>query len=177
MQARYHAISGGVAASLLIPVLGVNSIFFFASSILIDGDHYLDYVYRNGFKDFSVRRMFAFHEHLFKKASVRNLLALNIMHTVEFLLLMHAASVITDWVWLKAALWGILFHMAFDLIYLYIKGRFIHRSFSVVDYLVRWNRRKRQGLNPELPYQSALKAISVRPVVSEDEGVEAEREH
>lgn len=169
MQARYHAISGGITASLLIPVLGVNSIAFFASSVLIDGDHYLDYVCRNGFSDFSIRRMFAFHRYLFEKAPVNELLGLNVMHTVEFLLLVYVATMITGWLWLKAALWGMLFHVAIDLVYLYINGRLFSRALSIVEYIIRWNDRKRRGLNPELPYQSALEAVSGKSASFEDE--------
>lgn len=160
MKAQYHALSGGIAASMLIPILGPYSTVFFASSVLIDGDHYLDYLYRNRFKDFSVKRMFAFNEYLFKKVPVPDLFGLNIMHTAESLLLMYVASALTDWIWLKAALWGMLFHMLMDFIFLYFKGRLFTRAFTVIDYVIRWNRRKRQGLHPELPYTSALQAMS-----------------
>ncbi len=162
MKAQYHVLSGGIAASLLIPVLGVNSAVFFASSILIDGDHYIDYVFRNGFKDFSVKRMFTFHDRLFDVGGRKNFLGLNIFHTVEFLLLEYAASTLTDWMWLRAALWGILFHMAVDLIYLYRLGRLFRRALSVFEYIVRWRRMKRRGLQPEQPYHLALQQMSLR---------------
>ena len=161
MKLQYHAISGSVAASLLIPVLGANSIVFLASSVLIDGDHYLDYLCRNGFRDFSLRRMFTFHELLQEKGQERNLLGLNIIHTVEFILLLYAVSTLTGWIWLKAVLWGVLFHMVFDLIHLYRRGMLFRRALSIVEYAIRWQRMKHQGLHPELPYQSVLKAMSV----------------
>jgi len=173
MKSQYHALSGGIAASLLIPVLGVNSIVFLAASVLVDGDHYLDYLYRNGFKDLSLKRMFTFHELLHEKGQERNLLGLNVMHTVEFTLLLYAASALTGWIWLKAVLWGILFHMVFDLIYLYRQGMLFRRALSIVEYAIRWRRMKRQGLHPELPYHSVLKAMSAGSGASEDEAGEA----
>jgi hypothetical protein len=163
MKAKYHALSGGIAASLLIPVLGPYSAVFFASTVLVDSDHYLDYLYRNGFKDFSIKRMFTFHELIFNKANEKDFLGLNIGHTVEWLLLVYGASAITGWLWLQAALWGMLFHMLIDLIYLYRLKRVTHRALSVIEYIIRWNRMKRRGMHPELPYNTTLQAMSVFP--------------
>ena len=161
MKVQYHVLSGGIVASLLIPVLGPNSAIFWASSVLVDGDHYLDYLYRNGFGDFSVKRMFTFHELLFKRGQEHDFLGLNIMHTVEFLLLLYVASALTDWIWLKAVLWGMLFHLVTDLIYLYYRGRLFRRALSIIEYVIRWQWMKRHGLHPELPYQSTLEAMSL----------------
>jgi len=175
MKPQYHALSGGIPAFLLIPVLGVNSAIFWAFSVLIDGDHYLDYLYRNGFKDFSIKRMFTFHEMLFTKGREQNFLGLNIMHTVEFLLLLYTASVLTGWMWLKAILWGALFHVVVDLVYLYRQGRLFRRALSIVEYVIRWKYMKRQGLRPELPYHSTLEAMSVGSQFSKDEVREAKQ--
>ena len=176
MKAEYHILSGGIAASLLIPVLGVNSAVFWASSVLIDGDHYLDYLYRNGFKDFSIRRMFTFHKLLFEEEENQNFLGLSVMHTVEFLLGVYAVSALTGWVWLKAALWGMLFHMAIDLVYLYRQGRLFERALSIIEYVIRWKRMRRRGLHPEQPYQSALQAMFVLSDPPEDKDGQANQQ-
>ena len=84
MKVEYHVVAGGVASAALIPVLGVNSAAFLTASVLIDVDHYLDYVYRNNFTDFSIKRMFAFHDFLEEKASEIPFVVLSVMHTVEF---------------------------------------------------------------------------------------------
>jgi len=160
MKAQYHALSAGIAAPMLIPVLGPYSAVFFASSVLIDGDHYLDYLYRNGFKDFSVKRMFTFHKKLYENWKGKTFLGLNIGHTAEWLLLVYGAYAITDWMWLKAALWGMLFHMVFDLIYGYQRKGLRRRALSIIEYIIRWNRMKRRGLHPELPYTSTLRVMS-----------------
>ncbi len=176
MKVEYHVVAGGVASAALIPVLGVNSAAFFASSVLIDFDHYLDYVYRSNFTDFSVKRMFAFHEFLYEKTSDTVFLGLSVMHTVEFLLLVYAVAALTGVAAIEAILWGLLFHMVLDLVYLYRQGRLFRRAFSIVEYVIRWNRLKRHGLHPELPYDLALNAVSVisEPLGSDEDGEAAQ---
>jgi len=159
VKAQHHIVSGGIASLLLIPLLGVNSMIFWASSVLIDADHYLDYLYRNRFTDFSLRRMFTFHKYLLEKDKEPNFLGLDIMHTVEFLSLLGVVVALTGLAWLAALLWGTLFHMALDLIYLYRRGAIFCRALSVIEYAIRWNRLKLQGLQPEAVYQSILKAM------------------
>ena len=115
--------------------------------------------------------MFTFHELLFGKADKPDFLALNVSHTLEFILLVYVAGAVTGWMWLQAVLWGILFHMVFDLMYLYRQGRLFRRALSIIEYVIRWRRMKRQGLRPELPYHSVLKAMSVIPGSSNDSEV------
>jgi len=169
MKAEHHAISGGIAASLLIPFLGVNSITFWVASVLIDGDHYVDYLYRNRFKDFSVRRMFTFHDLLSIEFIKQGSLGLNLMHTVEFLLAVFVFYVFTGWVWVLAVLGGMLFHIITDIIYMYRRGIVFKRAFSIIEYVIRWRRMKRQGLHPERPYNTALEAMSIIRRPSDDE--------
>ncbi len=165
MKARYHAMTGAVAASALIPVLGVNSAVFWVASILIDGDHYIDYVYRCRFRDFSIKRMFRFHELLFKEVKARHFLSLNLLHTVEVLIFLYIAGEITSWLWLQAIFWGMLFHVATDLVYMYVKGSLFRRALSIVEYAVRWDNIKRHGCRPEEIYSSVLAqlAVTVKP--------------
>lgn len=159
MEAKYHTLAGGIASAALVPELGVYSAAFFASSVLIDFDHYLDYVYHNGFTDFSVRRMFAYCDALEKESKGRSFVALSIMHTVEFILLVYAVAYATGLVFMEAILWGLLFHLALDLVYLGSQRRLLDRAFSLVEFFIRWNRMKRRGLRPELPYRLALEAV------------------
>ncbi len=163
MKLQYHVLYGGLVASALVPTLGANSAIFWASSVLIDGDHYLDYVYRNGFRDYSVKRMFVFHERLYERAKEPEFLGLNLMHTAEFVILAGVAAVITGWTWLIAALSGVLLHMLLDLFYLYRRGRLFRRALSIIEYVIRVKRMRRRGLRPELPYQLALQSLFERP--------------
>ena len=159
MKPQHHAIIGGAVALALVPALGVNSAVFWASSVLIDGDHYVDYVYRNGFKDYSIKRMFDFHDLLSDRVKERSFISLNLMHTAESILLLTVATVITGWTWLIAMLGGILLHMLLDVSYMYRQGILFSRAFSIIEYFIRWRRMKRQGLRPELHYQVVLDSM------------------
>ena len=176
MKVEYHVVAGGVASAALIPVLGVNSAAFFAASVLIDFDHYLDYIYRNNFTDFSVKRMFAFNEFLYEKTNETLFLGLSVMHTVEFLLLVYTVAALTGLAAIEAILWGLLFHMVLDLVYLYRQGALFRRALSIVEYVIRWNRLERQGLQPESPYHLALRAVSaiLEPLGANEEGEAAQ---
>jgi len=159
MKPQHHAIIGGAVALALVPALGVNSAVFWASSVLIDGDHYIDYVYRNGFKDYSIKRMFDFHDLLSDRVKERSFISLNLMHTAEFILLLGVAVAITGWTWLIAMLGGILLHMLLDVSYMYRQGILFSRAFSIIEYFIRWRCMKRQGLRPELHYQVVLDSM------------------
>jgi len=161
MKASYHVVCGGIASLVLIPVLGTDSAVFFVSSVLIDSDHYLDYVCRNEFKDFSPKRMFTFHDLLEEKVKDKNFLGLSIFHTVECFLSLYIIAELTGLAVFMVILWGFLFHLALDLIYLYRRGVLFSRAFSIVEYVIRWNRLKQRGVRPELPYRSVLTAMSV----------------
>lgn len=162
MKPQHHALIGGAVALALVPALGVNSAVFWASSVLIDGDHYVDYVHRNGFKDYSIKRMFEFHDLLSKRGNEPDFLSLNLLHTAESILLLTVAAVITDWTWMIAMLGGILLHMLLDLSYMYRRGWLFRRAFSIIEYFVRWRRMKRRGLRPELHYRVVLESMFAR---------------
>ncbi|MFH0769213.1 MAG: hypothetical protein V1932_06575, partial [Chloroflexota bacterium] len=100
---------------------------------------------------------------------------LNILHTVESLLLLYGASVLTDWMWLKAVLWGMVFHIVTDLIYLYRWRRLFRRAFSIIEYVIRQRSMKRQGLDPQLPYRSVLEAMALVSRVPKDKIGKAEQ--
>jgi len=156
MKIQYHAVVGGTVALALTPALGLNSAIFWISSVLIDGDHYMEYVYRNGFKDYSIKRMFEFYCLLSKSRKEPDFLSLNLMHTAEFILLISIAAAMTGWVWMIAMLGGIFLHILLDLFDMYLHGVSFRRSLSIIEYFMRIRRMKRQGIRPELHYQSAL---------------------
>lgn len=157
MRAEYHAALGGIAAGGLAPALGVNSLVFFAASVLIDFDHYLDYVYRNKLTDFSVRRMFRFYPALDKRATGRPGVQLSVFHTVECLLLVYTVTALTGSSPVYAVLWGMLFHMVVDMAHLCRNHALFARAYSLIEYAIRWDRLKSRGLHPELPYDLALR--------------------
>jgi hypothetical protein len=62
MRAGGHILAGGVGSILLYPFPSLPGLVFWLSSVLIDIDHYLDFIYRNGFTDFRIKGMFLYHD-------------------------------------------------------------------------------------------------------------------
>jgi hypothetical protein len=165
MRGRDHALIGALAASALVPVLGINSAVFWAASVFIDGDHYVDYVYRNGFKDFSIGGMFQFHNSLstipLKDHKKRGFVTLSMLHTVEALSIVFIAAELTGWLWLQSIFWGMIFHVFTDLTRWAVVGVSIFtRALSLVEYMIRVNNMKRRGTDPREIYQVALAQIT-----------------
>lgn len=164
MNLREHVVLGAAAGAALIPVLGVEAAgAFWASSVLLDADHYWEYLEKNGFRDWSPSRMFAYHAEIFRRLRRADLLALSLFHTVEWLALVFIA-----WRWwggvvLGAALGGMLFHLALDLARLAWLRAVTVRVLSVVEYVVRRRRLVRRGLDPDAVQREALLAIGVPP--------------
>ncbi len=161
MQVKDHLVIGGVASLLLIPAGGAQSLIFLAATTLVDGDHYLDYLYRNRFQNFSLRRSTKFHQVLHEIAKRDSFLGLSLCHTVEFLLFLGFLPMWTHSTLLWAAFFGVLFHLGLDLLYEYREGTLFKRALSVIEYSIRWNRMMHNGQNPAAPYRDALEAISV----------------
>ncbi len=164
MNLREHVILGGVAATALAPLLGVQeSAVFWAASVVIDVDHYWDYVYRNGFRDWSPRRMFEFHQTLFTKIRRPEFLALSLFHTMEWFLLVYLAAVWLDATVLFAALWGMLFHFVLDVVRLAGYRAAFKRAFSMVEYIIRRRSLVRRGLDPDRVYREPPVQLLLAP--------------
>lgn len=161
-----HLVVGGLVAGALAPSIGVEAAgTFWAASVLIDADHYWDYLYRNGFRDWSVRRMFRFHAALFPRLVRRpDFLGLNLFHTVEALSVMALAGFGLGVTAAVAALLGMLLHLGCDLARLATHGSVFKRATSIVEYAIRRRRLIRCGLDPDCPYREALAAIGLRCV-------------
>jgi len=160
MQVREHLLAGGVASLFLIPAWGADSLIFVAAATLVDGDHYLDYLYRNGFQDFSLRRAVEFNHALQGFVKTDSFIGLSLFHTAEFLLLFGLMGMWSHSTPLWAAFFGVLFHMGLDLAREYREGTLFKRAFSVTEYIIRWSRMKRSGQDPEVPYLLALGAMA-----------------
>ena len=159
MNVREHVWLGGGVAAALSPVLGVEeSAVFWAATVLIDVDHHWDYVYRNGFTDWSLRRALAFHRFLFGTLRRPEFLALNLFHTVEWFALAIAAGAWLGSSAVLAAVLGMLFHLALDLAWLGWHGATFKRALSVVEYVIRRRGLARRGLDVDAVYREALAA-------------------
>lgn len=160
MNLREHVVLGGAAATVLAPVVGVpDAAAFFVASVVIDVDHYWDYLVRNGFRDWSWRRTFRFHAVLFPQIGRRDFLGFNVFHTVEWLAVVWMLAEGLGSGMLFAVLWGMVFHLGLDLARLATHRATFQRALSVVEYRIRRRRLARRGDDPDRVYDEALAAI------------------
>ena len=162
MKLRDHVVLGGGVALALSPVLGAQgSAIFWVASVLIDADHYGDYLHRNGYRDWSPRRMFEFHRLLFPQIRRPDFLALSLCHTVEFFTLVYVAAAVLKSGALWAVFWGMCFHLFLDLIRLAWYQAVFSRAFSLIEYAIRRRRMRDRGLDPDLVYEEVLTTMGV----------------
>ncbi len=159
MRPRDHVILGGVAAGTLYPVLGVNVLLLWIASFAVDIDHYLDFVYHNGFTDFSLRRMFEYHAALSAFGDRPEFLNVSIFHTVEFMAPLYAVAAYTGSGAVAAVFWGILIHITLDAVYLLHRRIFFKRTHSIIEYLIRRRLLVRRGFSPLGIYNQAIKVV------------------
>jgi hypothetical protein len=159
MRAGGHIVMGGVASFAFYPFPSVPGIFFWLSSVLIDLDHYLDYIYHNGFTDFRIKNMFRYHDVLRRLWGRPEFLNLSPFHTAEFALTLYIFSLWTDSAWLEALFWGLVFHFAIDTAYLYRKKALTVRAYSVIEYVIRKKRLLELGLSPGAVYAEAVRNV------------------
>ncbi len=125
----------------------------------MDADHYLDYVYHNGLTDLSVSNSMRYHRVLRAWWRRPEFLNLSVFHTVEFV---GALGILYTWTgapWLGAALWGLVFHMGVDTLYLAAHKGLTLRAYSVVEYYLRKRRLLARGLSPEKMYAEAVRSV------------------
>ena len=162
MNLREHVILGGAAAAALSPVLGgPESLVFFASSVLIDVDHYWDYLQRNEFRNWSFGKTFEFHRVLFRNIHAPDFLAMNLFHTIEWFLLVYLWGTWLGSSAVFAALAGMVYHLFLDVVRLAWHRATFKRALSLIEYWFRRRALIRQGLDPDRPYQDALVEIGV----------------
>lgn len=159
MTAKQHTLIGGIAALILSPILGLSAIPFWMGSVLIDIDHYLEFLYHNKLTDFSVKRMSDYHNVLSGWFSRPEFLNLSIFHTVEFLSLFYLLAVWLGSPMTKAILWGMLFHLLLDTIHLSRLGILNKRAHSIIEFFIRKEIMKRRGFHPFIVVDEALDAV------------------
>ncbi len=163
MKPRDHVILGSAASVVLWLFWGAGSlhlvISFWLSSILIDIDHYLDYIYNNRFTDFSFKRMLAYHSLLYKRRFDPAFLNLSIFHTVESMGVLGVLAYFTGsaallYIWL-----GFFFHILCDTYMLIYDGKPSIRSNTAVGYFFRIKKLKSQGLDTKAIYTRAVSEV------------------
>jgi len=157
MKPREHVWIGGIAAAAAFaPELAGEAAAFWTATVLIDTDHYLDFLYYNRCRDLSIRGMFLFHRLLFQKIRRRDFLGLSVFHTAEFFAGLYLLATWTGSAILQAALLGCVFHLALDVAYLACYRSVFKRAYSVIEYGVRRRVMLRRGDDPDRPFRDVL---------------------
>lgn len=159
MKARDHVILGGIAAAGLFPWIGRHAIIFWLASVFIDIDHYIDYVYYNGFRNYSIKNMFKFHDLLATWWKRPEFLAIQIFHLIEVQMLIGIIGL-----WLNSQIFimifmGMIFHIILDTIYLYSFRVIYIRVYSLIEYIIRIRNMHRLGLYPRTMFVEAANHI------------------
>jgi hypothetical protein len=125
MLPKIHFLLGLVFSLLLFPLIGWNSVIVLASTVLIDVDHYLLYVFRK--KNFNLRKSFYY---FFNNEFGENRL-LCIFHTAEFWTILLIASFFYKIFFY--VLLGITFHFFLDLFNI----RNEKKGISIIQYFLK----------------------------------------
>ena len=124
---KTHIIISGILALALFPIIGLNALIVFFSGILIDFDHYMQYVI--DFKDYSLKRSYKYF------VSTVPTDVLQIFHVVEFLIILLVMAFFIEF--LRYVIIGISVHIAMDFLYMQennIKGA---RATSAIMWVLR----------------------------------------
>lgn len=157
MRPRDHVIYGAAGAAALYPALGSGSLLFWAASVAIDLDHYLDYLWHNRFTDLGFKGMFEYHRLLTKQWHNPAFLNIEIFHTIEFMAPLFIIAHLTDSDALFALFFGFVFHIALDLVSLYRNGIFFARAHSFPEYFLRKKMLEAKGYDPAGLYTEAAR--------------------
>ncbi|NUO09114.1 MAG: hypothetical protein HUU08_10610 [Candidatus Brocadia sp.] len=156
MTLKHHIIYGGIASLCLFPKFGFLSGVFWAASVLIDVDHYIDFLYRNHFTNFSFKKMFAYCNIIIGWNTRPGLLGLSIFHTIEVIGGTYFISTRMNSDIGKAAFLGMVFHMLLDVLYLSKRRILFCRVFSFLEYFIRKKIMLKNDLSPDVIFEEAL---------------------
>jgi len=134
MLPKWHILIGFVFSYLLAHFFNISllsALLIFSSSVLIDVDHYIHYIYKK--RDISLINAYFWHKGLPKHHKK----ILHIFHTLEFHILVFLISFF--WRPLIFIFLGLLLHSVSDLIDLFLgKMKFFRegREFFLIKYLL-----------------------------------------
>lgn len=163
MRPRDHIILGSAASVSIFYLWDYgavqNILYFWLASILIDIDHYLDYIYNNGFTDYSFKKMMKYHELLYSQRFEPGFLNLSIFHCVEVMAVLGIAGLYTGSLALLYIWWGFLFHIFFDTVKLIRDGKPSVRSNTAIGYFIKVRRFKDKGIDTKAFYTRAADEV------------------
>lgn len=150
MRLKSHLIAGAVGTMVFYPFFGpVQSLLFFISSFMIDADHYLDYLWRNKFTDWSPKRMFRYYYVDPNDLKDKNNLSFALLHTAEIFILFYILALYVSFDFFIPIIAGMAFHMIFDVLWACYYHVPTIRPFSITEYLIRKRVMIKKGLDPE----------------------------
>lgn len=157
MRLREHLIIGGIAVIIISPFWGVwRALLFWGAEVLIDADHYWDYLWRSKFKDWSGWRMFRYYEIITERGHNKNFLGFSLLHTAEVFALVYLLAQYWSYVFFITIFWGMVFHIFLDMIWLAKNKLFFARAYSIVEYWIRKKLMIKSGLNPDGFYKEVF---------------------
>ena len=156
MKLKHHIIYGGIASLCLFPKIGLLSGIFLAASVLIDIDHYIEFLWKNRFTNFSFKKMFDYCNVTVGWNTRPGMLGLSIFHTVEAIGGIYLLSFWLNSNIVKAIFWGMVFHMILDILFLLKMGALFCRAFSFLEYFIRKKIMINNGLSPDAIFEEAL---------------------
>lgn len=165
MKLTQHIIYGGIASLCLFPKMGFLCGVFWAASVLIDVDHYIDFLLKNRFTNFSLKKMFDYCNVIVGWNTRPGLLGLSIFHTAEVIGGVYLISLWLNSAIVYAIFWGMVFHMVLDILFLLKIGALFCRAFSFLEYVIRKKIMIKNGLSPDTIFQEALISAGVSMVI------------
>ena len=157
MKLREHLIIGGVAMVVLYPHWGLwRALLFWGAEVLIDADHYWDYLWRSKFQDWSGWRMFKYYRLITERLYDKNFLGFSLLHTAEVFITVYLLAQYWNYAFFMTIFWGMAFHLFLDMLWLVHKKRFFVRAYSIIEYWVRKQAMIRRGLDPDGFYEKIL---------------------
>ncbi len=150
MLVSRHIIFGFIFSILLFILFPSITLLFasiiFLSSVLMDIDHYLLFVFQN--KDMSLKRAYNYfyceHKKFYNSSKKENLKKVHphfILHGVEFVLILIILTL--PFPVLVFILIGVLFHLILDYIDLINHGQSLHSKTSQIHLFIKNKKRKK----------------------------------
>lgn len=104
--------------------------------------------------------MFKFFWSVWMNAKRKDFIDMQILHTAEFFIATYlAAAILEGTFWgpiLQAIFWGMVFHIAVDILFFIRIGVVFKRAFSLTDYLIRKKLMIKRGVDPDEIFKEAL---------------------
>lgn len=166
MKAQEHIVYGGAASAVVGYIWGPwNALVFWAASVLIDADHYLDHVWRTGGADLKVSSIFKLDNYFRKKLDTgeiqKRVLCFSLFHTVEIFSAVYATAIYSGQSIFMFVFLGMVFHLFLDLLWLTRYNALFMRALSIIEYAIRRRAMRRRGIDPDGFYLEGCRELGI----------------